>query len=313
MEEERHVIVGAGPVGTAIANLLAARGERVRVITRSGRGPVHPNVELVAADATDSSRLVELTVGATVLYNCANPPYHRWLTDWPPLAESLLVAAERSGAVLATAGNLYGYGPVDGPITATTPLTATHPKLKIRADMWREALARQEAGRIRVTEVRASDYLEANSLLAIMAKTLRTGKLTAVPAKLNVPHSFTAIADVARTLTTVAADERGWGKAWLVPSHPAMTIRELADRFCAVTGSPAPKLVSIPYPVLWTAGLFNPLVRELRATHYQFVRPFVLDASETERTFGIRPSDLDTAIAAAAGSGRDLTDVLGQK
>src|SRR4051794_17855953 len=165
-EVEMHVIVGAGPVGSATATLLADRGEHVRVVTRSGRGPAHPQIELVAADAGDAARLTELTEGAAAVYNCANPQYHRWPTDWPPIAAALLTAAERTGAVLASASNLYGYGPVDGPIGPETPLAATHPKLKLRADMWREQLARHRTGRIRTTEVRGSDYIEANSILS---------------------------------------------------------------------------------------------------------------------------------------------------
>src|SRR5262245_66204399 len=105
----RHVIVGAGAVGTATATLLAERGEQVRVITRRGTGPEHPAIERVAADATDAARLSELAGGAAALYNCASPLYHRWHTDWPPLASALLTAAERSGAVLATTSHLYGY------------------------------------------------------------------------------------------------------------------------------------------------------------------------------------------------------------
>jgi len=296
-----HVIVGAGPVGTATATLLASRGEQVRVITRSGRGPAHPAVELVAADATDAARLSALSSGAAALYNCANPQYHRWLTDWPPLASALLTAAENSGAVLATASNLYGYGPVRTPITAETPLAATHPKLRIRGDMWREALARHEAGRVRVTEVRGSDYLEANSILTFsLAKPLLAGRRAYVPAPLDVPHTWTSISDVARTLVTVAGDRRGWGKAWPVPSHPPLTIRELATRFTQVAGVPAAKLTPIPYPVLWAVGLASPLVRELRATRYQFTQPFVLDSSLTERTFDLQPSDLDDALRRAA-------------
>jgi uncharacterized protein YbjT (DUF2867 family) len=73
-----RVIVGAGPVGSAVATLLAAEGEQVRLVTRSGRGPSHPSIERVAADAGDAGRLRELTKGAVALYNCANPPYHRW-------------------------------------------------------------------------------------------------------------------------------------------------------------------------------------------------------------------------------------------
>jgi nucleoside-diphosphate-sugar epimerase len=292
-----HVIVGAGPVGTATATLLADRGERVRVVTRSGGGPVHPSIERVAADATDPDRLATIAEGAAAIYNCANPQYHRWLTDWPPLAAALLVAAERSGAVLATASNLYGYGEVDATITPDTPLAATHPKLKLRADMWRAALAAHEAGRVRATEVRASDYVEANSIFSVaLAKPLRAGKRGFVPAGLDTAHSWTSIADVARTLVTVATEERAWGSAWLVPTNPPRTIRELAARFGEVNGLPPVKVSKLPYPVLWTAGLFSPMLRELRTTHYQFARPFVIDSSHTERTFELAPTDLDAAL-----------------
>jgi nucleoside-diphosphate-sugar epimerase len=294
-----HLIVGAGPVGTATATLLAGNGEQVRIVTRSGSGPEHPAIERVAADATDAEQLSKLAAGAVALYNCANPLYHRWLTDWPPLASALLTAAESSGAVLAIAGNLYGYGPVQGPITESTPLAATHPKLKLRADMWRDALAAQESGRIRTTEVRASDYIEANSIFSlVLAKPLRAGKRAFVPAALDVPHSWTSIADVARTLVTVATDERAWGRAWPVPTNPALTVRQVATRFTEVVGAPAPTLTSLPYAALWAAGLFDPLIKELRTTRYQFVKPFVLDSTITERTFGLAPTDLDEALRA---------------
>jgi nucleoside-diphosphate-sugar epimerase len=296
-----HVIVGAGPVGSATAALLAGRGERVRVITRSGSGPAHPNVELTAADATDAARLTELTRGATALYNCASPLYHRWLTDWPPLADALLTAAEQSGAVLATMSNLYGYGEVSGPITPETPLNATHPKLKLRADMWRTALARHEAGRLRATEVRASDYVEANSIFsAVLAAPLRAGRRAYVPTPLDVPHSWTSIADAARTLVAAAQTEQAWGRAWLVPTNPPLTVRALAERFTEVNGLPPAKLTKLPYSVLWTAGLFSPMIRELRTTHYQFARPFVIDSGETERTFDLTPTSLDIAVKNAA-------------
>jgi len=296
-----HVIVGAGPVGTSVARLLVERGERVRIVSRRGTGPQDPAIELVAADATQADRLAELARDAAALYNCANPLYHRWLTDWPPLAAALLTAAERSGAVLAVASNLYGYGPIGGPITDTTPLAATHPKLRVRADMWREALARHKAGRLRVTEIRSSDYVEANSILSfVLAKPIRAGKRAFVPGALDVPHSWTTIADAARALVTAATDARAWGKAWLTPTNPPLTVRELAARFASAVGAPAPKLSTIPYPVLWATGLFVPLVRELRTTRYQFVSPFVVDSSAMEKTFGLAPMDLAVALKAVA-------------
>ena len=296
-----HVIVGSGAVGATTAELLAARGDRVRVITRSGSGPSHPAIERVAADATDADRLAALTEGAVALYNCANPAYDRWLTDWPPLASSLLTAAERSGAALVVMSCLYGHGPGSGVMTAHTPLAATHPKLRVRADMWREALARHEAGRIRAVEVRASDYLEAQSIFSFaLGGNLLAGKRAWSPAPLDVPHSFTATTDAARTLVTVATDERAFGRAWLVPSHPAMTIRQLADRFVAANDAPPAKLATIPYPAMRAVGLFDRFVRELQATRYQFTDPFVIDSTETTQVFDLQPTPLDEVLRDAA-------------
>lgn len=296
----RHVIVGSGAVGTAAATLLAERGEHVRLISRSGGGPAHPAVECLALDASDAAALTRAAEGAEVVYNCANPAYHRWLTDWPPLAASLRAAAEHTGAVLATAGNLYGYGAVAGPMTERTPLAARHPKLRMRAQMWTDDLAAHRAGRLRTTEVRASDYIEANSVLSfVLAAPLLAGRRAYAPVPLDVPHSWTSVTDVARTLVTVASDERAWGRAWHVPTNEALTVRQLATRFCEVAGAPAPRLSAIPYAALWTYGVFDPFVRELRTTRYQFAEPFLLDSSLAQQTFGLQPTPMEQALDAA--------------
>jgi hypothetical protein len=39
-------------------------------------------------------------------------------------------------------------------------------------------------------------------------------------------------------------------------------------------------------PMIRLVGVFNPLVRELNETLYQFERPFVSDASTFQRAFG---------------------------
>jgi nucleoside-diphosphate-sugar epimerase len=287
-----HVIVGAGPVGTATARLLAERGERVRLVTRSGSGPEHPAIERVAADAADAERLTDLTQGAAALYNCANPAYHRWPVDWPPLAAALLTAAERTGAVLATVGNLYGYGPVQGPMTEETPLASTGTKGRIRSQMWADALAAHRAGRARVTEVRGSDYVGVGgtSLAMMVLPRVLAGRRVFLPVDWDAPHTWTYIPDVARTLVAAAAQEPAWGRAWHVPSAPAVPMRELAARAAALAGAPAPKLTRMPYPVLWLAGVANPFARELRETAYQFDRPFLMESTDATSTLVMYPS-----------------------
>src|SRR6187549_2498350 len=134
---ERHVVVGAGPVGLATAELLAEQGEDVVLVSRSGAGPAVPGVRREAADVADPHRLVELAAGAVALYNCVNPPsYTVWPEFWPPVAAAFLAAAERTGATLVTASCLYGYGPVDEPMVEGMPDAATTKKARIRALMW---------------------------------------------------------------------------------------------------------------------------------------------------------------------------------
>jgi len=294
-----HVIVGSGEIGTATARELLDQGHRVRVVTRSGGGLEHPEVERVAADAADAERLSRLAEGAAALYNCANPPYHRWPQEWPPLATALLTAAERTGAGLVTMSNLYGYGPIDGPMTEDLPLAATTVKGRVRAQMWRDAYAAHAAGRIRATEARASDFIGAGArslFNEMVAPGVLAGKVATAPVNFDAPHSVTFTGDVGRTMAVLGTDERAWGRAWHVPTAPATTMRDLANRLAALAGAPSPRLRRMPGFVLRLGGLFQPTAREFLEMRYQFERPFVLDSSAATATFGLKPTDLDDAL-----------------
>ena len=302
-----HVVVGAGPVGSATALLLAERGHQVRLVTRSGSGPDHPAITRAVADASSATDLAGLAEGAVALYNAANPAYHRWATDWPPIAAALLGAAERSGAVLATVSNLYAYGPVDGPMTEDLPLLATGTKGRVRAQMWRDALAAHDAGRVRVTEVRGSDYLcpgEGSQLGDRVMPRLLAGKRVQVLRSADTAHTWTSVADVARLLVTVVDDERAWGKPWHVPSNPPRTQREAVADLCRAAGVPVVGVGGLPRALRAALRLVNPLMRELPEVAYQLEHPFVLDSSAAQRTFDLAPTPWDEVLAAQVAAYR---------
>ena len=246
-----QLVIGAGAIGTATAQLLADRGERVRLVTRSGRGPEHPAVERVAADASDADALSRLAEGAAVIYSCAAPAYPSWATDWPPLAAALLLAAQTSGALLVTTGNLYGYGAAGGPMTEGLPLRPNTEKGQVRVRIWNEALEAHRAGRIRTAEVRSSDYLGAsavNAMTLLVLPRVLVGKRALAPADLDAPHSWTYTRDVARTLLAVAADAGSWGRAWHVPTGPPKSFREVATRAAELAGVPGSAAVRDALP-----------------------------------------------------------------
>lgn len=239
------MIVGHGPAGAATARLLAEQGHTVRVVTRSGR-PAEPGIEHLALDATDSARLTEAARGAAAIHSCAAPPLPRWTTDWPPLHASLLATAEATGAVLVMLGNLYGYGPVDGPLTEALPLAAPGPKGRLRASLWEQARALHEAGRIRAVEVRASDFFgpgvtDGGHLAGRVVPRLLAGKPVSVLGDPDAPHSWTYLPDVAHALAEAATDERAWGRAWHAPTAPAVPARRMVDLLTTEAGlAPVP-------------------------------------------------------------------------
>ncbi|MFC4118236.1 NAD-dependent epimerase [Nonomuraea zeae] len=289
-----HVIVGRGATATKTALLLAEDGERVRMISRTGGGPEHPLIDRVAADATDTDRLTELTEGADTLFTTAAPAYHAWPEQFPILSASLLTAVERTGVAYVMLGNLYAYGPVDGPLRPDFPLTATGPKGRTRARVWEEAAA----SGAKVTEVRAGQFYGAGaySVFSLMVQgQVLAGRLALVPQELDVPHSYSAIGDAARTLVAASRDEQAYGRAWHVPTA-TLSVRELAGRLARLAGAPEPRLEEMTERDLTLLAFTEPFWAELHEVLTKPGHPFVVDFTETEKILGVSASPVDDVL-----------------
>ena len=298
-----HVVVGAGPTGTATALRLASSGDDVRVVTRRGTGPSHPRIELVAADAT--TELTPLVAGAATLVNCAAPPYHRLPEETPALSAALVAAASSSGAGYVNLSNVYAYGPVEGPLTDDLPLRPTTIKGQVRAAMYREGMAAHEAGDLRFAEVRPADYLGVGVLsmfsLLIAPKVL-AGEEVVFPGDLDAEHSWSYTGDVAATLVAVARSESAWGRAWHTPQTSDISVREITERLAAVAGVPVPSIREMTALELHAAALADPIMAETPEMQYLYQRPSVLDWSTTATTFDLKPTPLDDVLAELAKS-----------
>ena len=327
-----HLVLGAGGIGRATTARLVERGHTVTLASRSGQVTDRPwevtspgAVTVVAADAKNADRLTELAAGASTIVNAVNPPsYTAWEADWPPVAAAILTAAERSGAGLVIIGNLYGYGEVDAPMTEQTPLGASGHKGRLRNQMWTDALALHRQGRIRVTELRSSDYFgpgatKMTSVLGdVVIDRVAAGRLALLPfGRTDVPHSFTYIPDVGDFAARVAiagetegrqmdAGETGaggmgesvWGRPWHVPTAPARSIAAAAKDVARLTGRRSSRVVALPRGIGSALGVFVPILREMRETRHQFERPFVLDSSQAERAFTMTATPWEEALAA---------------
>ncbi len=302
----RHLILGAGGIGTATARALAETGAEVTLVSRSGRDPQIAGVTAYALDVTDAKALADLAQGAQSIVNALNPTqYTHWERDWPPMATAILDAAEASGAALITVGNLYVYGRVDGPMSESTPMSPNGIKGSVRARMWQEALARHEAGRVRVTEVRGSDYIGPETLGSSLVSSMLIPKVLAgstawMPmGRTDAPHSWTVDLDVAALIRAIATspDADVWGRVWHVPTAAPATMTELGSQVAAIAGTGSATVRVMPRVVVTVGGLVVPLLGELRETRHQFERPFVLDSTAAQERFGLTPTPLREGLA----------------
>ena len=152
-----HVVTGAGPVGSTVAQQLAESGQRVRLLTRSGSGPEHPLVERLRVDVSRPEQLGPALEGAVAVHHCIHGSRYdarTWRAELPVAERQVLAAAGEAGAVVVFPESLYSYGPVDGPITEGLPRTATTGKLGVRSEL----LAQRDASTTPTVSVAASDF-----------------------------------------------------------------------------------------------------------------------------------------------------------
>ena len=289
-DDSLHVVFGAtGAIGGAVVDELLRKGRRVRAVSRGGRAPA--GAEGVAADAADTPQAAAAAAGAAVVYHCANPPYTKWPELFPALTRSILGAAESCGGKLVFSDNLYAYGPVDGPLREDLPAIAHGRKGRVRVEMAAELLGAHRLGRARVVIGRASDYYGPRGTGSTAGETvfgrILAGNKPQWPGRLDQPHTFHFLPDIARGLLVLADRPEADGQVWHLPAAGLLTAQRFFDMIAEAAGQPVPVHASVASPaVLAVAGVFSPLLREIRETAYQFRAPFVIDASKFEATFG---------------------------
>lgn len=228
-----------GAIGRAVVAALLHAGRDVRAVSRGGQAP--GDAQGMAADAADPGQAVRAAAGAAVIYHCASPQYTRWPELFPALTGSILGAAESSGAKLVFADNLYAYGPVDGPLREDLPASARGRKGRIRVEMAAHLLTAHRDGRARVVIGRASDYYGPHGTSSVAGETVfgrvLAGKKPQWTGRLDQPHTFHYLPDIARGLLVLADRREADGQVWHLPAAGPLTAQQFFDMIAEAAGS----------------------------------------------------------------------------
>jgi nucleoside-diphosphate-sugar epimerase len=296
----RHLVIGAGPVGRHVASILVERGDQVVIGSRTGRDTGVAGATHIALTPPTRRRSC---ARPTVWPGCsarrtpvATPSGRRSGRRWRPLC---FAAAEKTGAVYAMTGNLYPIGPVTEPMREDMPDAARDHKGVLRARIWASALAAHQAGRVRAFEVRGSDYIGAGGPEGHISRALPialAGHGVRMVGRVDQPHTFTDVKDVARVLVAALDDPTAHGRTWHVPSHAPVTQRQAMDELMDAAGQPRVRVRDTSPALMRALGIVSPLLREVSDLTYQLTRPYILDDSAARQHFGIEPSDWDDTL-----------------
>ena len=294
-----HVVLGAGPAGTATVAELRRRGLPVRHVSRSPIVAGDPAVETFAADVSDPATAIAATAGASVIYHAVNVPYHRQVAEMPVIADAIIRAAAHHDATLVVLDTLYPYGTAEGDhITEDTPFAATSRKGRMRADLDRRYLAEHERGRVRVSLGRAADFFGPGVWSSTLGAGFFPQVLAGEPAiafgDIDLPHSYSFVPDIATGLVTLGTDDRALGRVWHLPTVPAVSTAEIHRRVGALLGRPVDALVlDEPRPF---GGFDEQFMAEYAEMFYQHRIPQNMVSAAFETTFGMTPTSLDDAL-----------------
>jgi nucleoside-diphosphate-sugar epimerase len=112
----------------------------------------------------------------------------------------------------------------------------------------------------------------------------------------DLPHTFTYVPDFARALIELGRHEDACGRAWHVPSAPAIGMRAFAEAAAAAAGKPL-RTRTVGGMSLRLAGLFIPEAREMIEMAYGFEEPYVVDDSAIRAAYGLTHTPFEQAVA----------------
>jgi nucleoside-diphosphate-sugar epimerase len=310
-----HVIVGAGQIGPMVAERLRERGYRVRMIRRGTIEDAPAGVETLSAQVSDPAAAAEAMRGASVVYHCANPRYHRWPRELVPLARGITEGAARTGARLVVLDNLYMYDvPADGRLAEDTAIAPRSRKGALRAEAAAVMLDAHARGDTAVTIARAADFFGPRCTNSVLGDRFWQKLLAGKPVELlgdpDQPHTYSYGPDVADGLVTLGVADPGtpdgagvYGRVWHLPALPADPTRAWLTRFARAVGV-EPRFTRLSALLLRVAGMVLPEAGELPEMIYQWRAPFRLDDAQFRARFGATPTPLAAAVEATVAWAR---------
>lgn len=305
------LVIGNGQIGSEITAQLSAAGVSVRIATRSGgRNPAPvgagtaestPPIAQPAAsapahirtDASDRDQLARAAEGVDAIFACAHAPYDSriWEQILPQLDAAVLDTAAELDIPVVFPESVYAFAGLNTPITESSPFAPVEDKGRIRRRLLEARAAHPAAS----ASVIAGDLLgrsaETWSSVVRMCITepISKGRRAAVPARTDVAHGITVIADHASAMIRAAerlADVPAGTHRLLIAPASNPTLGEIAEYASTLLGQRSKRPISVPRWVTRLAGAAERSFYELNRLAPIWYSPCVISPGELAAEVG---------------------------
>lgn len=282
----KFLIIGAtGAIGHAFAKALQDANEHATLLVRDRRKAIESfdstrGFTIVEGDVKDTALLKSIAEGTEFIFHGANTSYENWASAMPAMTQSVIEAAEHSGATVIFPGNNYNFGQTDYPISEITPFNPSAPLGEVRVDLEKMLQSATDQGRIRTLIVRMAEIWGpnvTNKQFAPVFENALQGKampwlISTEPAQqlLYAPDAGRAI------LALTRLGERSAYSVYNVGGTLVPSVRSWLEQIADVAGVPA-RISLIPKLMVSLLGRVIPVMREVASLSYKYETSVVLN------------------------------------
>lgn len=302
------LMLGYGPVGVATAERLVGHGRDLTIAQRKRPAVLPENLRYVSCDVLDSESVAAAVAGHAQVVLSISLPYEgrTWMRDWPIAMRNVLSACRTAGSRLVFVDDLYMYGPQNGPLSETTPLSNYGRKPRARSEVTRLWQASSAAGDVPVAALRPPDFYGPGVRMSHLGDVGFVRVAVGKPAMLIAPpdtlHDFAYVPDIGRAVHTLLdAPDSDFGQAWHMPCAPVRTPRDILQCGADAIGMPL-KIRSLPLWLLPMIGTVSGPMREMAEMSFQWDRPYLVDASKWRSRFWSDVTPFEVGAAATVQS-----------
>ena len=298
-----QTILGAnGTIGSVLTKELVSYTNKIRLVSRNPR-KVNESDDLFPADLSNPAFVDQAVEGSDVVYLVVGFDYNLkvWEEKWPTLMRATINACIKHNARLVFFDNVYSYDINTIPhMTEESEYNPPSRKGAVRKQISQMLMDEVKAGKLMALIARSADFYgpgnDKSFANEMVYKNFLKGRRANWFIDADKKHSFTYTPDAAKATALLGNTDDAYNTIWHLPTDKnTITGREFIELFSKEM-KVSNKLVVMPMWMVKLAGIFVPVLKEMREMMYQYDRDYFFDSSKFDKRFNFKTTTYQEGV-----------------